>query len=106
MTVARTVRTMTVPETASGVAPVPPMMSAMSAACRMRYGMANHARGAMRRWLAHFHVTPCSGLIAEVGRLGLKQGFNVQTTEIAGGYATLIVLSRTGVSRGLHENQS
>lgn len=64
------------------------------------------ARAGMRRWLSHFHVTPRAGLIAEAGRLGLSRGFTVRTTHIAGGYATLIELSRTGLSRGLHENQS
>ena len=64
------------------------------------------ARAAMRGWLSHFHVTPRTGLIAEAGRLGLARGFNVRTMHIAGAYTTLIVLSRTGPSRGLHENQN
>jgi len=64
------------------------------------------ARTAMLRWLAYFHVSPRSRLTAETGQLGLSKGFDVQSTDIAAGYATLIVLYRTGPSRGLHENQS
>ena len=68
------------------------------------------ARTLMRRWLAQFHVTPRADLMAEAGRLGLTQGFSVGTAQIAGGYATLIVLSRTELShtqlsQGLHANQ-
>lgn len=53
------------------------------------------ARRGLRRWLGAFQVTPRPDLASEAERLGRVHGMNVDITPIAGGYALLIVLSRT-----------
>ena len=53
------------------------------------------ARRAMRWWLSRFHVTARAELIEAADRLARERGCAIATTRIAGGYAWMIVLSRS-----------
>jgi len=52
------------------------------------------AREGIRRWLAQFHVTPREALVEEANKLAEAKNLKVQTASVAGGYASIIVLSR------------
>jgi S-adenosylmethionine-diacylgycerolhomoserine-N-methlytransferase len=51
------------------------------------------AAGAMRAWLARFHVTPRAELPEIAVRLAAARGLEAKTRRIAGGYASAIVLT-------------
>lgn len=56
------------------------------------------ARGAMKKWLARFHVEPRAGMTRIVETLAKQRGFATSAGTLAGGYAVLIVVSRDPVA--------
>ena len=50
----------------------------------------------MSKWLAWFHVTPRADLATEVREVALRHNLEMNANRIAGGYAWLIVLKKSG----------
>lgn len=53
------------------------------------------ARSLMLKWLARFHVEPRAGMTGIVEQLAAGRGLQARSRKLAGGYAVLIVVSKT-----------
>ncbi|WP_348534811.1 class I SAM-dependent methyltransferase [Hyphomicrobium sp. D-2] len=57
-------------------------------------GLPGWFKRGLRRWLAHFSVTPRDALADELARIAAKSGFSVQCNQLYRGYAVYAVISK------------